>query len=310
MVTRTATGAIRGKLVKETGGDKAFSIFNYAFLTGWLIIVLYPLIYVLSSSFSSPHAVITGRVWLFPVEASLRGYKAVFASRQIWTGYANSFFYATAGTALNVVATIMAAYPLSRRDFVGRNVIMFIFTFTMFFHGGLIPTYLLVKSLGLVNTRLIMLLWGAVGVYFVIITRTYFQSTLPSELHESAQLDGCSNIRFILQIALPLSKAIIAVISLFYAVRHWNTFFTALIYLKDQHLYPLQIILRSILIQNEVSMDMMQEVDNLEELAAIENMQALLKYALIVVASVPVLAIYPLVQRYFVKGVMIGAIKG
>ena len=296
--------------IRQSRGDRVFNGFNRLFLWGWLVVVLYPLVYVLSSSFSSPLAVITGRVWLLPVEPVLDGYKAVFQSKMVWTGYYNSIFYAVFGTAINVVITIMAAYPLARRDFVGRNAIMFLFTFTLFFSGGLIPTYLLVRDLGLVNTRWAMLLPGALGVWHVIITRTYFQSTLPQELLESAHLDGCSNLRFIWSIVLPLSKAIVAVIALFYAVNHWNTFFSALIYLKDQELFPLPIVLRTILIQNQVDATMMDAIEDLEQMAAREHMEALLKYALIVVASVPVLMIYPFVQRYFVKGVMIGALKG
>ena len=283
------------------------------YLKGKLLVVLYPLVYVLSSSFSSPLAVITGQVWLLPVEPVLDGYRAVFQSKMVWPGYYNSVFYAVFGTAINVVVTIMAAYPLARRDFVGRNAIMFLFTFTLFFSGGLIPTFLLVRDLGLVNTRWAMLLPGALGVWHVIITRTYFQSTLPQELLESAQLDGCSNLRFIWAIVLPLSKAIVAVIALFYAVNHWNTYFQALIYLKDQELFPLQIVLRTILIQNQVDATMMEamaEMEDLEQMAAREHLEALLKYALIVVASLPVLMVYPFVQRYFVKGVMIGALKG
>ena len=283
------------------------------YLKGKLLVVLYPLVYVLSSSFSSPLAVITGQVWLLPVEPVLDGYRAVFQSKMVWTGYYNSVFYAVFGTAINVVVTIMAAYPLARRDFVGRNAIMFLFTFTLFFSGGLIPTFLLVRDPGLVNTRWAMLLPGALGVWHVIITRTYFQSTLPQELLESAQLDGCSNLRFIWAIVLPLSKA----------NRGGNR--PVLRRQPLEHLLPgphlpegpgtvpLQIVLRTILIQNQVDATMMEamaEMEDLEQMAAREHLEALLKYALIVVASLPVLMVYPFVQRYFVKGVMIGALKG
>jgi multiple sugar transport system permease protein/putative aldouronate transport system permease protein len=208
---------------------------------------------------------------------------------------------------INIALTVMAAYPLSRRDLVGRNFVMFFYSFTMFFGGGIIPLYLLVRSLGMVNTRWAMLIPNAMAVWNVILTRTYFQSSIPHELLESSQIDGCSNSRFVWSIVLPLSKPIVAVISLFYGVMHWNTFFHALIFLKDSDLYPLQIVLREILIQNQMDNTMMMDIEQQQHR---EMLAALLKYSLIIVASVPVLLIYPFVQKYFVKGVMIGAIKG
>lgn len=280
---------------------------NNLFLAGWLVVVLYPLLYVVNASVSDPAAIMTGQVRLLPVGFNLAGYEAVFKSRQVWTGYYNSIIYASVGTVINVVLTIMVAYPLSRPDFRGRNVIMFMITFTMLFNGGLIPTYLLVRDLGMVNTRWAMLIPNAIAVWNVIITRTYFQATIPKELLESAHMDGCSNVRFISAIVLPLSRAIIAVIALFYAVSHWNAFFNALIYLRDQRLVPLQIVLRSILLMNQVDPEMMTDVDRAQGL---EFLAEMLKYSLIVVASAPVIALYPFVQKHFVKGVMIGSIKG
>jgi multiple sugar transport system permease protein/putative aldouronate transport system permease protein len=300
---------MRERKIKYGRADSIFTIVSYALLAFAFLIVIYPLIYIVSASFSSPYAVMSGRVFLFPVEPTLNGYRAVFNSRQIWTGYANSAFYTIFGTSINIVMTILAAYPLSRKDFYGRNLIMAIFTFTMFFSGGLIPYYLLIRSLGILNTRWAMLIPGAMSVWNVIIARTFFQSNIPIELLDAAQIDGCNNIRFILKIVIPLSGPIIAVMTLWYAVGHWNSYFNALIFLKSAKLYPLQIILRNILIQNEISSDMLGAVD-IKKIAEMEGLRELLKYSLIIVASVPVLLIYPFVQKYFVRGIMIGAIKG
>lgn len=293
--------------IKLTGSDKVFTVVNYTFLSICLIIVLYPLVYILSSSFSSAEAVISGRVWLFPVQPSLMGYKAVFRNSQIWSGYGNSAFYAFFGTLISVTLTIMAAYPLSKRDFYGRNVIIGIFTFTMLFSGGLIPYYMTVQKLNLVDTRWAMLLPNAMSVWNVIIARTFFQTTIPDELYEAAELDGCSDFAFIFRVVIPLSGPIIAVMVLFYAVGQWNSYFDAMIFLKNKNLFPLQIILRNILIQNQIDANMMVDV---KTLLRNQGLKDLLKYALIVVASAPVLALYPFVQKYFIKGIMVGAIKG
>ena len=303
---RASTGRT-GRSARESSQDRLFNTVNKVFLSVCFLVVLYPLLYVVSNSFSSPEAVISGRVWLWPVQPSLEGYKLVFESGEIWLGYANTIFYTFFGTLINVVLTVMLAYPLSRKDFAGRNAIMFMVTFTMMFSGGIIPTFLLVRSLGILNTRWAMLLPSAITVWNVIITRTYFQTSIPAELLESAQLDGCSNTRFILTVVVPLSGAIVAVITLFYAVMHWNTFFSALIYLRDSKLYPLQIILRAILLENQIDYTI---VTNLEQEEARQMIASLLKFSLIVVASVPVLLVYPFVQKYFVRGVLIGALKG
>jgi putative aldouronate transport system permease protein len=295
---------MRKKLYKS---DKLFDVVNYSLMTFAFVIVLYPLIYTLSCSFSSPETVMANKVWLFPVDIAFDGYKAVFSSSKIWMGYANTIFYTAVGTLVNIVVTIMAGYPLSRKDFYGRNVIMFIFTFTMFFNGGLIPTFLLVRDLGLYNSRLALILPSAMAMWHVIITRTYFQSNIADSLLESAQIEGCSDIRFILKVVVPLSKPIIAVISLYYGIMHWNEFFNAMIYLRDSQLYPLQLILREILIQN--SSDTTMTMD-LESAAKKELLAETLKYALIVVSTVPVLVVYPFVQKFFVKGIMVGSLKG
>jgi multiple sugar transport system permease protein/putative aldouronate transport system permease protein len=293
--------------IRESRVDQIFNLVNYIILTVFLFAVLYPLIYVVSASFSDGAAVISGRVILWPVDFSLLAYKKIFQYDSIWSGYANSLFYAIVGTSVNIILTLFAAYPLSRRDLYGRKLLMGIFVFTMFFNGGLIPTYLLVKDLGMLNTRSAMIIPQALSVWNLIIAIAYFRSSIPEELLEAAHLDGCSDFQYFFRILLPLSTPIIAVLTLFYAISHWNQYFTALIYLSDKALFPLQIILRDILIQSQVDMNMMED---LQSMAAKEALRELLKYALIVVASVPVLIIYPFVQKYFVRGIMLGAIKG
>jgi len=294
-------------LGKETKGDRLFTVFNYVLLSLFFITVFYPLIYILSASISDPSAVIAGRVWLWPIGFTLDGYSAVFEHKLIWSGFRNSLYYTVFGTLINVIMTVLAAYPLARKDFYGRHVIMIMFVFTTMFSGGLIPGYLLVKDLGLLNSVWAMVLPGALSVWNVIIARTYFQTTIPDELLEAAHLDGCNDFKFVWKIVLPLSGPILAVISLYYAVGHWNQFFNALIYLKKQDLYPLQIILRDILIQNDVDAMMLADVD---QAAKREALRQLLKFSLIVVSTLPLLVIYPFVQKYFVKGVMIGSLKG
>lgn len=295
------------KLISESKADKAFNVINYVFAGICFIVVFYPLLYVLSASFSSPTALMSGRVWLFPVEPSLAGYKAVVEYKNVWIGFGNSLFYTVVGTLINIVITIAAAYPLSRKDFYGKNTIMFIFTFTMIFSGGMIPTYILVNNLGLINSRLALLLPGAMSVYNVIVTRTYFSTTISDELLESARIDGCSNFRFLASIVIPLSGAIIAVITLFYAVGHWNNFFDALLYLSDKKKFPLQIFLREILLLSNAASDLTMNVADDSDRVYLNE---LLKYSLIIVASAPLLIAYPFVQKFFVKGVMIGSIKG
>lgn len=295
------------KKIKKSAGDRVFDGINITFLTILTILVLYPLIYILSASFSSPQAVTTGQVWLLPKEFTLIGYETVFSNPQILGGYLNTIYLTVLGTVINVVVTIMAAYPLSVKDFCGRNIFMGIFTFTMLFSGGLIPTYLWINQLGLYDTYWALILPGAVGVYNTILAKTFFQNSIPVKLYESATLDGCNDLQYIIKIILPLSKPIIAVLTMYYAVGHWNSFFNALIYLSDSDKYPLQIILRNIIIQNQVDFSKAIDVDIMLKK---QGLSELLKYSLIVVSSVPMLLIYPFVQKHFVKGVMVGAIKG
>ncbi|MEC0266120.1 carbohydrate ABC transporter permease [Paenibacillus anseongense] len=291
--------------IRESAGDKIFVISLYVILSLLLVIVLYPLIYILSSSFSSPAAVTSGRVWLWPVEFSLKGYAQLMDNPKIMTGYANSLFYTAAGTLISVALTIMMAYPLSRKTFKGRNVLMMLVTFTLLFTGGLIPTYLVVKQMGLIDTRWALLIPNAIWVWQVIIARTFFQTSIPDELIDSSELDGCSDLRFMWSVVIPLSKPIIAVLFLMYAVGQWNAYFDALIYLKTAQLFPLQLILRSIIILNNSS----NATDALK-LVERQQLAELLKYSLIVVATIPVLIIYPFVQRYFVQGMLVGSVKG
>lgn len=291
-------------VIRESLGDRLFITAIYIILSLVLVAVLYPLIYIVSSSLSSPAAVSSGKVWLWPVDLSFEGYKAVLRNEQVLMGYANSLFYTACGTFISVALTIMIAYPLSKKTFVGRSMLMIFITFTMLFAGGLIPTYLVVKSLGLIDTRWALLIPNAVWVWQVIIARTFFQNSIPDELSEAADIDGCSDIRFIFSVILPLAKPIVAVLSLMYAVGQWNAYFDALIYLKSQSLYPLQLILRSILILGSSgNMDASEMIKQ-------QQMAELMKYSLIVMASLPVLIIYPFVQRYFVQGMLIGSVKG
>jgi putative aldouronate transport system permease protein len=293
--------------IKESADDRLFTILNYIILFIFTITILYPLIYIVSASFSSSTAVISGRVWLYPVEPTLAGYEAVFKHRLIMSSFLNSVFYTVVGTTINVLFTLIAAYPLSRKDFMPRNAVMALFVFTMMFSGGLIPSYLVVKELGMIDTRWSLIIPGALGVMNMIIARTYFQTTIPDELLEASQMDGCSDFTFVRKIVIPLSGPIIAVISLFYAVGHWNQYFNALLYLKHQELYPIQLVLRDILVQNEVDASMITDI---ADQAARDGLRELLKFSLIVVSTLPVLIIYPFIQRHFVKGMMIGSLKG
>jgi putative aldouronate transport system permease protein len=292
--------------IKESAGDKLFLSFIYVILALVLVIVMYPLIYILSNSFSSPAAVSSGSVWLWPVDFSLRGYETLLKSPQVLTGYLNSLFYTTAGTAISVTLTVLIAYPLSRKTFYGRNVLMMMITFTMLFSGGLIPTYMVVRAVGMIDSRWALLIPNAIWVWQLIIARSFFKSSIPDELMEASEMDGCSDLRFMRSVVIPLSKPIIAVLVLMYAVGQWNAYFDALIYLKSDDLFPLQLILRSIIIQNNSGNTVMDALKQVER----QQLSDLLKYSLIVVATLPVLIIYPFVQRYFVQGMLVGSVKG
>lgn len=293
--------------VREIRADRIFNFINNMFLLVCFVIVLYPLVYIVASSFSSPQAVIAHKVWLFPVNFDTVSYKAVFANKDIASGYMNSIIYVALGTFTSVALSMLLAYPLSRKEFYGRKFVTKFIMVTMLFSGGLIPLYFVVKNIGMYNTRWAIVLPNAVNVWNVIIARTFLQETITNELYDAAQIDGCSDLRFFFEIVIPLSGAIIAVLALFYAVVLWNSYFDALVFLQDKKLYPLQIVLRNILIVNRTDPSMLSDV---AAAARTQGLAETIKYALIVVASVPLLVLYPFVQKYFVKGVMIGSVKG
>lgn len=299
---------MKATLIKKTKKDRLFDVINYTLLGIIALVVIYPLYFIVIASFSDPNAVYEGRVILFPKDISFEGYQKLFQDTAIWTGYLNTIIYTVVGTTINVCLTITAAYALSNKQLPGNRVLSLLITFTMFFSGGLIPSYLLVKDLNLTNTMWAIILPGAVGPWNLIVAKAFFQNSIPDELKEAAYLDGCSDFKLFKDIVLPLSKAIIAVITLFYAVGHWNSYFSAMIYLTDEAKYPLQLILRNILIQNEVSANML--TGDATTLAIQQRIADQIKYGVIIVASAPILAFYPFIQKYFNKGVMLGAVKG
>ncbi|MEV0232162.1 carbohydrate ABC transporter permease [Nonomuraea sp. NPDC050786] len=292
-------------MVRESRTDRLFMVAVYVLLATFLAVVLLPLLYILASSLSDPNAVSSGRVTFWPVDFTLRGFQVALSDRQILVGFGNSLFYTAVGTFVSVSLTLMLAYPLSRRDFVGGGLLTRLIVFTMLFGGGLIPTYLVVKSLGMIDTRWALIVPNAIAVWQVIIARTYLRHSIPRELFEAAEIDGASHFRVLWSIVLPLAKPMIAVIALVYAISQWNSYFDALLYLKSDSLYPLQLVLRNILILNTQS-------NGMDVATAMERQQLadLLKYSLIVISTVPVLLIYPFVARHFTKGLMIGSVKG
>lgn len=291
----------------ESWSDKWFERVIYVVLGLLSLIVLYPLIFVAIASISSQEAVIRGEVWLWPQNITYVGYERLLKNPEVLTGYTNTILYTVVGTTVNLIMTIAAAYPLSRKDFYGRNVFTAMIVFTMFFSGGMVPTYLLVKSLGLLNSFWVLILPSAVSVWNMLIMRTFFQNGIPNDIQEAASIDGSTNMQTLVRIVLPLSMPIIAVMILFYSVGHWNSYFSALIYLNDRDKYPLQLFLREILVQGQMQ-DMIDVTDD-SLIRSIMDAEAI-KYAAVIVANLPILLLYPFLQKYFVKGVMIGAIKG
>lgn len=296
---------------KATKSDKIFNIFNYTVISIIFLVILYPLIVVVSSSFSPGSEIILGNVWLLPVKFNFSGYTEIFKYKSVFIGYGNSLIYLLIGTLINLFFTIIAAYPLSRPDLRGRKFITLMFVFTMLFNAGLIPNYMLVKWLNLIDKRLVMILPKALSPWNLIVTITYLRTTIPKEIIDASKIDGCNDFKFISRILISLSKPIIAVMALFYAVGHWNTFFDAMIYLNSSSKFPLQLVLREILLQNSLTVDMMSNMKlTAEEMAQRMSLSEQLKYALIIVASVPLMIFYPFVQKYFIKGIMVGSIKG
>ncbi|WP_458124017.1 carbohydrate ABC transporter permease [Paenibacillus sp. Z3-2] len=291
----------------QSRGDRAVEWIIYAALAVVSVVVLYPVFFVGIASISNPENVMRGEVWLWPKELSLIGYERLFANSELMKGYGNTLLYTVAGTLLNLVMTIAAAYPLSRADFSGRTVFTVLIVFTMFFSGGMIPTYLLIKDLGMLDTFWVMIIPSALSVWNMLIMKAFFQNSIPKEIQEAAFMDGCSNIKVLMRIVLPLSGPVLAVMVLFYAVGHWNSYFNALIYLSDRDKYPLQLFLREILVQGQ----MQEMVDISDDSLGRSMMDAeAIKYAAVIITNLPMLILYPFLQKYFIKGVMIGAVKG
>lgn len=293
--------------LKKNASDKVFYVLNYTLLTFALIIVLIPLLHVVAQSISAPTEVIAGRVFILPRKVTLMAYEEIFRSKLLLSGYGNSILYTVVGTVTNIVMTIMCAYPLSRKDFLGRKWILWLFVFTMIFSAPLIPTYLNVRNLNLLNSIWSVILPGAISVYNMVVARTFFMNSIPDEMIEAAELDGANDLRIVWYLVLPLSKSIMAVLTLFYAVGHWNSYFEAFMYLSSEDKLPLQVVLRNILANAKMIEEMANaSVEQSQRLAMVE----VLKYAVIVFGSLPVILLYPFVQKHFVKGVMVGSVKG
>ncbi|MGX7389999.1 carbohydrate ABC transporter permease [Dolosigranulum pigrum] len=311
MADSLASSQPQNSLIKESVGDRIFLVCVYIFVTLALIVTLYPLIYILSASMSDPAAVRTGRMILWPVDVTLQGYRVILQNSSLWRGYYNTIIYTVVGTSINLLLTIPAGYVLSRDDFQLKGFVTKMMVITMFISGGMIPTYILVNNLGITNTMWALVLPGAASVYNIVITRVFMSTTIPDELTEAAVMDGANNFKIFTAVVLPLSKPIIAVMALFYGIGHWNNFFNALLYLDDRSLYPLQMVLREIL----VLQDLASNPDVISEEQALyahsqQQLAAVMKYGVMVVATAPVIMVYPFLQKYFVKGVMLGSIKG
>lgn len=289
----------------DTRSERVFYFSNGLLLTLFLLLTLYPILCLISGAISDPVAVYTGKVTFYPIGFNLRGFELNLQNANVLRGFANSLFYTVTGTALNVVVTLITAYALSRRELPGRTGISFFMAFTMWFGGGIIPFFLLVRDLGLLNSRWSLLITGLMSVWNVVVCRTYITSTVPDEMFEAASIDGCGYFRFFAVMVLPLSKAIIAVLTLWYAIGHWNSYFHALIFISDKSKQPLQLLLRSMLV-TDLTMDLSGIDVETESL----GIQELMRNSLILIACLPLWILYPFVQRFFVKGVMIGSVKG
>lgn len=301
-------------VIKRTRGDKVFDTVNLIIMTLLLIVSIYPLYFVLIASFSDPFEVVRGNVFLYPKGFLLEAYGNVFKESRIWTGYRNTVFYTVVGTFFSLCLTITCAFGLSRKTLPGRSLLGIYFLIPMYFGGGLIPTYMVIKNLNLINKWYTLVILGSASIYNMIVTRVYLQSNIPEELYESAHIDGASDFRTFFSIVLPLIKPIIAVMTLFYAVARWNDYFTALVYVSKNDYLPLQMILRSILLNNAAALENLDtssmDAEAVKQAARLSYMAEAMKYALIIVSSAPLLVAYPFVQKYFVKGMLIGAIKG
>lgn len=298
----------RRHAIHDSAHDRVFDAVVLAVVILITLLIAYPLYFVIIASFSDPGMVATGQVLFWPRGITFDGYNYIFQDHRIWSGYLNTFIYTIFGTLLGIALTVPAAYALSRKDLMGYSPIMKIFVFTMYFSGGMVPIYLVISQLGLINTRFVLILVGSFSAYNLIICRTFFQNTIPLEIQEAAEIDGCSIPHLFVSIILPLSKPIIAIMALYYAVGHWNDFFNALLYINSQDKLPLQMIMRDILIQGQsVATDSTMDPQQVERMQTIAMS---IKYGVIIGSSLPILAFYPFIQKYFVKGVMIGSVKG
>jgi len=300
MVSRVGTNPMK---IADSFGDRIFSYVALLLVLFVVIVTLYPFVYVFSSSISDPTAVYKNSIYLWPIGFSLKAYKTILSYPELRIGYANTVLYTVAGTAINMLLTSLMAYPLSRKNLVFRKPFMFMITFTLVFSGGLIPTFLIVKSLGMANTYWALLIPGAVSTWNVILMKTFFES-LPKELEEAATIDGASSIQILSRIVLPLSLPALVTISLFYAVGHWNSYFPAMIYLQNEHLYPVQLFLRKIVLLGQTA-----DITGNQGTETILMAESL-KYATIMIVALPIILVYPFIQKYFVKGAMIGSLKG
>lgn len=310
MVKKTV-GISHPKKIHTSWDDKLFYALVVLIVSLLFISVLYPILHIIACSFSSGNAIYAGKVFVWPVDFGLDGYNLVFSNADVWRGYINTIRYTLLGTFINVTMIMITAYPLSRTDLPGRSWIMELFTFTMYFGGSMIPNYLLVRDLGMLDTTWSLVIPGALAVYQMIVARTFLQTNIPIELLQAAQIDGCNDSKFFFKIVLPLSSAIIAVSALFMAVGHWNSYFNAMMYLNTRSKIPLQLVLREILISSQYTVSS-SELTGMspEDVERIQRVTDIMKYALIIISSVPIMCLYPFAQKYFMKGVMVGAIKG
>lgn len=303
-------GTIVKHKIKLTKNDVLFNIFNYLFIFLAVVITLYPLIYVLSASISNPNKVNSGEMWLWPIDITFAGYKRVFRDPEIWTGYANTIFYTIFGTLINLAITLPGAYALAKKNLPLRKFFSFLILFTMFFGGGLIPLYMLVNNLHLLDTIWAVVLPVGASAYNLVITRTFMETTIPIGLEEAAEIDGCSPFMIFFKLVLPLSAPIIAVMALFYGVGHWNSYFNEMIFLSDRSKFPLQVILRELIVTTQINSSNTITNTEAQTLAEQQQLAGIIKYAVMIVATLPIIVVYPFLQRFFVKGVMIGSIKG
>lgn len=298
----------RRRRLRDKLSDPVFNTLAITVLLVAIAAVVYPLYFVVIASISDPNQIYEGNVWFFPRGITFEGYERIFADVRIWQGLGNTFLYTIVGTVISVTAILFAAYALSRKDLPGRKFLMLIFIITMFFDGGLITKYLVVRDLGMLDTMWAVVLPGAIGVWNLIIARSFFEQSVPEELREAAQLDGANDFTFFLKIVLPLSKSLIMLMIMIHVVANWNSFFDALIFLNDDSKYPLQLVLRNILIQSDISSTGTTGGD-VASYAAAQRIAELTKYAMIVVSSVPLMIALPFMQKHFTKGALIGAVK-